>query len=212
MANDNPSKPGPEVIRINTGDEIRVNADESQVELWMAGNYAPAWFRDAKTQAEIDGDVDDDDMVKPREIVFAVCAIESYLVEWVRDEVLKSNYRQLKKYFPAPRNGRYSSIVVRWKGVIERLVADRAIPGKPDFDNQRYWKDFEKLVRFRNGLVHGRASRPDSNAILDEDERAGPTVHDLVAMDQGWAVRVVAEVIKRLHTAVGTTPPTWLNV
>jgi hypothetical protein len=45
----------------------------------MAGHYASSWFRNAKDQALLDDG--QDEMAKPREIVFAVCAVESYLVE-----------------------------------------------------------------------------------------------------------------------------------
>jgi hypothetical protein len=206
MFNENDS---PQIIRIDTADEICVNADESQVELWMAAHYAKWWFADAKQQSL--NDDDSDGTAKVREIVFAVCSIESYLVEWVRDEVLKSNYQRLKHYFPIERK-RHLGIVGRWEQVINRLERDRAIPRKPEFGETPYWKEFQKLVDFRNGLVHGRASRPDSNTIRDERERPGPTNEDLVKMDQGWPVRVVAEVIRNLHAAVGSAPPKWLDV
>jgi hypothetical protein len=95
--------------------------------------------------------------------------------------------------------------------VIKRLAKEGAIRRKPDF-GQVYWEEFDKLVTFRNGLVHGRASRPDSNTMRDERERPGPTNEDLVKMDQGWPVRVVAAVIRNLHAAVGSIPPKWLDI
>jgi hypothetical protein len=209
MSEDNPSGDSPHTIQPKAADEVRVNADDSQVELWMAGHYARAWFTNAKKQAMVDDD--HDDMAKPREIVFAVCAIESYLVEWVRDEVLKlvnSDYKRLDEYFTIEES--YDPILERWKKVIKRLLEKGAIPAQPDF-TQHYWKEFSDLVKFRNGLMHGRASWPDSNSIPDKRKRAGPTNEELVKMDQGWAVGVVAEVIRQLHAAVGTPAPAWLD-
>jgi hypothetical protein len=46
---------------------------------------------------------------------------------------------------------------------------------------------------------------------VDRREKPDPTISDLVGMRQGWAVKVVAEVINRLHAAVGTNPPEWLT-
>jgi hypothetical protein len=143
--------------------------------------------------------------------VFAVCAIESYLVEWVRDEVLKivnSDYKRLTEYFTNQES--YDPILERWKKVTKRLVEKGAIPAQPDF-TQHYWKEFSDLVKFRNGLIHGGASWPDSNSIPDKRKRARPTNEELVKMDQGWAVGVVAEVIRQLHLAVGTPTPPWLD-
>jgi hypothetical protein len=208
MSKDNPSDDRPHVIQPFAADEIRVNADESQVELWMAGNYAAEWFKNAKQQSLFDDDLDE--MAKPREIVFAVCAIESYLVEWVRDEILNSNYQRLRHYFPIEQK-RFLGITARWQQIVNRLAIDRAIPAKPEFGEAPYWKQFEKLVLFRNGLVHGRASRPDSNMMRDHRERPGPTIGDLVKMYQGWPVSVVAEVIRKLHAAAGTNSPEWLD-
>jgi len=194
-------------LDINVHDDIHVGLDDSKVELWMAGNFAPAWFDEAKKAAGTDGDKDE--MAKPREIVFAVCAIESYLLEWVRDEVLNRNFQRLKHYFPADNKRRNSGIDERWKEVINHLYEDGVIPTKPDF-GLPYWEHFLLLLKFRNGLLHGRASRPDTDR-LPEPEKPGPTNEQLVQLPQGWAFQVVAEVIRKLHGALGTSPPKWLS-
>jgi hypothetical protein len=197
----------PETRFINVHENIAVGENEPEVELWMAGNFASAWFEDAKRQAAIDDD--NDDMVKPREIVFAVCAIESYLLEWVRDEVLNRNFQLLKHYFPIATKQRYLGIDERWKEVINHLYEDQTIFNKPSF-GEHYWEQFRLLIDLRNGLLHGRASRPD-NARLPPDERPLPTITQLVHMSQGWPVQVVAEVIRKLHSALGTLPPKWIS-
>jgi hypothetical protein len=177
-------------------------ATGSRVELWKYGTFAPAWFADAKQQ--ITGS---DDNARPREIIFAVCAIESYLFEWVRNEALKGEFKLLAHYFPVDQG--FMGITKRWKQVINHLFEDGTIPGKPNFGEQ-YWKEFTELVDFRNGLVHGGASRPDSDGVA-EAERPEPTMEQLTQCAPGWAVRVVADVIKKLHGAVGTSPPEWIN-
>ncbi len=161
----------PQVIRIGTADTLSLGVNDSQVELWMAGSYAPAWFHDAKQQATLDDDTDD--MAKPREIVFAVCAIESYLGKWVRDEVLNRNYQRLKHYFPVDK--KYVGIADRWRQVIIHLFEDGTISRKPDL-GQQYWADFDKLVQFRNGLVQVEpADRTPIPLLICERSQAQPT-------------------------------------
>ena len=175
---------------------------EGRAELWKYGTYAPAWFADAKKQVLLA-----DDNARPREIIFAICAVESYLFEWVRDKVLNCEFRLLTHYFPV--NQRRIGIVERWKQVINHLHEDGTISGKPNYE-ETYWKEFTDLVDFRNGLVHGRASRPDSEGV-SEEERPQPTVEQLQQRGSGWPVKVASDVIKKLHEAVGTPPPDWIS-
>ena len=141
------------------------------MDLWKYGTYATSWLTDAQKEATVGGE----DAMR-REIVFAVCAAESYLSEWVRDEVLKSDFgsRRLNHYFPVKKN---IGIVDRGRYVIEHLNEDGTISGQPDWVNP-FWLEFTKLVDFRNGLVHGRASRPDTEG-LKPNEKPEPTVEDL---------------------------------
>ena len=149
-----------------------------RVELWKYGTYAPAWFADARKEASLP-----DDQARLREIIFAVCAVESYLFEWVRG-VLHGEFRLLNHYFPANRDGRGIGIVERWKQVINHLHDDGTISAKPSFGEQ-YWEEFKDLVNFRNGLVHGRASRPDIEG-LTEAEKPEPTQEQLKQKGSGW--------------------------
>jgi hypothetical protein len=142
-----------------------------------------------------------------REIIFAVCAAESYLFEWVRKDALKDEFRLLTHYFPV--NQGFIGITKRWKQVINHLYEDGIITGKPNF-GEHYFEEFVELVDFRNGLVHGRASRPDSDGVADA-ERPEPTTEQLSQRGPGWAVQVVTDVIKKLHEAVGTSPPEWIS-
>lgn len=191
----------PGSFKITVGEGVLAVTGE-KVELWKYGTFAPAWFADAKQQITLS-----DDNARPREIIFAVCAIESYLYEWVRNQALKGELKLLPHYFPVDQG--FSGITKRWKQVINHLYEDGTITGKPNFREQ-YWKEFTDLVDFRNGLVHGGASRPDSDGVA-EAERPEPTMEQLNQCAPGWPVKVVADVIKKLHGAVGTAPPDWIN-
>jgi hypothetical protein len=130
------------------------------------------------------------------------CFVESYLLEWIRYLV---GPRDFKKYFPKRRVG----IRKRWKFVTKALAADKRIVGKPSFAGVD-WTAFLEFVEFRDGLVHANASLPTSKA----DPTATPPVpspDDLRDMEPDWPVRVVADLVRNLHAAVGTPPPPWLS-
>ena len=67
------------VRRVRAYEEIRVG-EQSETELWRSASWASRWFADASREAHIGPDVD----ARRREIVFAVCFVESYLFEWTR--------------------------------------------------------------------------------------------------------------------------------
>lgn len=167
--------------------------------LWLKQNFSHDWFSDALSEAKSSSGKNS----RRREIVFAVCFAESYLLEWVRDEVLQQNYEKLFDYFKKKRG-----IKVRWKEVIKKLAKDGLIKKSPDF-NQEYWKDFIKLVKYRDGLVHANVSRPDST-LLEIEKRPSPTAHELDNLKPGWPTNAVKELVLRLHDAIGTNPPPWL--
>jgi hypothetical protein len=185
-------------VRIKSSDTVTVNALE-RTELWLAASFAPSWFRDALNEAQrAKGDVD----ARRREILFAVCFLESYLLEWTRYLL---GPRDFKKYFPPGRKG---GIRDKWKRVIKELAKDKKIPGKPGFGGAD-WTAFIQLVDYRDGLVHAKASLPTSKA----DPSATPPIpspDDLRDMEPGWPVRVVADLVRSLHAAVDSATPRWL--
>jgi hypothetical protein len=68
--------------------------------IWLTYPFAKEWFEDALHEAKTGIDHN----ARRREIVFAVCFAESYLFEWVRDQVLDRKDRQklvtdLNQYF-----------------------------------------------------------------------------------------------------------------
>jgi len=61
----------------------------------------------------------------------------------------------------------------------------------------------------RNGLIHARSSRPETDPQPDKSKPL-PSKGDLDQLPAGWAVRVVVALVKRLNQAAGTRPPIWL--
>jgi hypothetical protein len=126
------------------------------------------------------------------------------LLEWVRDEVLKKQYEKLDPYFPP---GRKLGIKDKLKEVLQELEKAGEIPTSPDLGT-RTWEEFRELVEFRDALVHATASRP-----IDPSEQGNesPDMGRLNSMPAGWAVDIIVRLIRDLHTAVGTSPPSWLK-
>ena len=160
-------KPGPIEVRLTPG----------TVTLWRSATFALHWFDDAKREATARG-VD----ARRREIPFAVCFAETYLLEWVRDEVLKRKFAALDEYFP-PDDRR--GVIERWREVPKSLHAKGLIQAPPDYGKGRFWQDFTKLVDYRNGLVHARASRPQADH-MPPAEIPLPRPEDLNEMGPGW--------------------------
>jgi hypothetical protein len=170
--------------------------------VWLSANFASYWYADAKSEAIGIGDT----QRRRREITFSVAAVESYLLEWVRDEVLKRDFVRLDTYFPP---GERRPVTEKWKDTTRALASDRLIPSAPNFTGKT-WQNFCRLVEFRNGLVHARASRPQT-AGLSGIQMPVPSMEELQALEPGWAVGVITALIRELHVATGTKEPDWLG-
>jgi len=190
---------------------------------WDYG-FAPYWFRDARQEAEKFRDSPEAEMdqvrhAKCREIIFAVCFAESYLFEWVRDEVLKKKFDGLNEYFRPPlwdpdKNKWkffHKPLKKKWMKVPKKAFRKKGIPENFPDTNQDYWKAFELLWKHRNGLSHAGASRPETIRPMEEGgENPSPSITELDALKPGWAVGVVAGLVKELHCRYGSQPPEYL--
>jgi len=137
-----------------------------------------------------------------------VCFAESYLFEWVRDVVLAGkDPEDLNRYF-LPIQRRWRRLPEKWKKVINQLHCDDRIQGVLDFRAQP-WKRFLRPLEKRNGLVHARASRPETSG-RPEEEKPSPTMRELTAMEASCPTRVVVDLVEQLHKATGTDAPAWL--
>jgi hypothetical protein len=180
---------------------VEAKALAGTVREWQTHSYAPEWFADARAQAGEDKGPSS----RRREIVFAVCAAEAYLLEWVRDDVLDRDFETLASYFPP---GDHLGIRYRWKNVTKKLSDDGRIKaitwGGSD------WQDFVTLVKYRDGLVHAGSSRPE-NPDLPLGHGPHPTPSQLASLPAGWATGVLAKLIRHIHNTLGTDPPVWIS-
>lgn len=179
---------------------LGVRVEQGSLTTWRSASFAGAWFDDALREAiHLERDS------RRREIVFSTACAESYMLEWVRDEVLQDDFRALDKYFPPDCR---RSICEKWKQIPKDLKSDGRIRDVPD-PGGKTWGAFVRLVRFRNGLVHAQASRPETEGQI-QSARPVPSMAELDGLEHGWAVNVVRDLISELNCAAGTTPPDWI--
>jgi hypothetical protein len=136
--------------------EIPAGAVTTQVyppTVWRTFSFAPEWFADAKAEAGVIGHA-----ARRREILFAVCAAESYIFEWVRDTALNHDFSILATYFPIDtRRG----VKEKVRDIPKALCRDGRIKSPLDCSGREF-ADFQTLVDLRDGLVHASASRPET--------------------------------------------------
>ncbi len=159
-------------------------------------SFAPDWLMDARAEARKNGLSS-----RRREIVFAVCFLESYLYEWLRDNFL-SRGKGFRTYLPP----QFQGISERWKFVVKELYKEGLIHRAPDFGHED-WHKFTELVRYRNGFVHGLASVPEGDAAIPPVPLPGV----LDAWRPGEAVSRAIQVVKHLHRTVEMPEPEWLE-
>ena len=161
------------------------------------------WYADAVPQVQEAGRA-----ARRREILFAVCCAESYLFEWVLNDILgmrKDRFEKIFEYFPLESK---KSITQQWKEVPKQLRSEGLISGVLDMSDF-HGPDWHRLIKYRNGFVHASASRPVSASAPDTPAPV-PTITDLEGLVPGWALGVVVQHIRRLHDAVETPVPEWL--
>lgn len=165
-------------------------------------SFAPDWFADALNEARRAEGAS----ARRREILFAVCFTDSYMVEWVRDEVLKRDFKRFIKYFPLRMK---MPVYDKWMNVPKELHRDGLIVEAPDWSDQT-WNNWLTLIEYRDGLVHAVSSLPETSS-QQNDEKPKPSKTDLDQMEAGWPVKVIVALVRQLHKAVGTLPPAWIE-
>jgi hypothetical protein len=193
----------PKPIAIEAHDAFQFQ-EATTVDIWTASTFAPDWFGDSVRESKAGlGNYN----ARRREILFSVAFAESYLVEWVRDEVLKKDYQHFSTYFPP---GIKVNALDKFKEIPKKLCEDKLILRRPDW-GKSYWEDYKKLVDYRDGLVHASSSRPESGS-MSQDERPLPPASLLAQLQPAWAIGVVIELVKELHRVLGTPLPAWLTL
>jgi hypothetical protein len=171
------------------------------VTAWFEETLAPMWIEQALTT----GDLSNVAVARRREVIFAVAAAESFLIEWVRDDVFKRDLKACAVYLLAREQ---QSILERWKTIPSELVEAHLIPSMPVFASSTAWLEFHTLVATRNSLVHGNYSRPRTTPNIPGRTRP-LTPHELNSAPPGWAVRSVRALVRELCQAAETAPPAW---
>jgi hypothetical protein len=177
------------------------------VTMIVKANFAKDWFEDAYNEVTKTPYA----AARRREIIFAVCATESYLFEWARD-ILISKYpteflNKLTDCFP--ENSK-KPITEKWKDVPKKLWRG-LIEGTPDLRSCQTWRTFREVYKYRNALIHAAVSWPKTEVTASlapaRDWKA-----ELGAMGAGQAIEVVAELMRGLNDKAGTPTPDWLDL
>jgi hypothetical protein len=167
--------------------------------IWLSASFSKFWYEDAFREA---GGADVH--ASRREIVFSSCFLESYIFEWVRS----FGITHVNTYFPPnpsdPCYGR--NLKDKWKNIPTELFNNGVISVNPDLD----LSGLGMLVKYRNGLIHARASRP-STAGLSENEKPVPAVGKLRDISHGWALEIAENLVKKLHQDIGTQVPEYFR-
>ena len=196
-----------------------INSDGNTLSelLWtdiVRSNFARDWFDDAHREAtkEIPNHFAAS-AARRREIIFAVCTLESYLFEWTRGIILREYTTEidwknkLDEYFP--RRSAAKSIIDSWKDVPKKLYRLGLIKGTPNLGGPT-WNTFREVYRYRNALIHAAVSWPKlevtASLVPALDSKA-----ELGALPAGWAIKIVAELIRDLNNKAGTATPDWLD-
>jgi len=158
-------------------------------------SFSRDWLRDAYAESQREGPDH-----RRREVLFSVCLVESYLLELVRDVILRMDIDALQFYFPA---GRRLGIEEKFKEVLKHLHKDGRVAGTPNFGG-RVWADFVRLVRMRDGLIHASISRP----ISINTENA--PYCELSGLTAGWAMGVAQSLLIAMHEAAKIEAIVWL--
>ena len=159
--------------------------------------FAPEWFTDAVREA-LDGN---SLHARRREILFAVCFAEAYIVEWALHDIFHGDTRKFQTYFPHGRRRR--SAIDKWREVPDELHRDGVIPRAPK-RRAAYWQRFQELSEERDLLVHAVISRPED---ASHEARTNLTI-----VEPGWAIRTAVDLVRNLHETLGTDPPGWLKL
>jgi hypothetical protein len=181
-----------------------LTASAGKATVWQSDNFAQDWFADALHEARSG----QGHKSRRREIIFAACFAESYIFEWVRRTV---QIEEINDYFPPTprfsRDPRYRrSLKEKWKQIPHELHKDGRIPSDPSLD----LSGLGTLLKYRHGLVHAAASRPATD-VQPRKTRPFPSKSMLEKVKPGWAVVIVADLVRSLHRAVGTSPPEYVE-
>lgn len=173
-------------------------------------SYAERWWADAAGEASAVADADDPAEVRSavrRQIVFVVCALESWFFEWVRDDVLDDVAAASALFVEGGRE----RLTDRIKRVLCELHARGELATKPGFAESDVWEDLHEILDDRHGLVHAVASLPRGDVPEDAKE-ARPTPDRLVALAPAEPLVTVRGIVELVTSFADAEPPDWMEV
>lgn len=192
-------EPGPDqIIKANS---IPPSSKVEAPQFWHTASFMFPWLRDAYLES-----IEEGREHRRKEVIFAVCFFETFLFEWVRDDILKNDYQALFDFFPPDR---HMPIMDRCKTVLNRLHQAKKVLHLPVWGNIREWEHFSRLVEIRDALAHAAVSRPFQDSRTSSQKDRVP-ISDFIALRSGWALRVVTVLASELYQAAGMEIPTWL--
>lgn len=168
--------------------------------------YAESWWEDSCCEVPSEGaDRDGTRHALRRQVVFAVCALESWFFEWVRDELLEERIEATDVF------AGYRTVPERVKGVMREVEGRGGLERPFECGESTEWDDMVDLLGVRNGLVHAGASRVGGD--LPEGTRPPePTVADLRALAPYEPLRIVRDVARFLTSFAGQEEPAWMEL
>lgn len=180
---------------------------QGSVSMLVYSHYAEDWWTDACREVPA-SDADEGEIRHSmrRQIVFAVCALESWFFEWVRDDLLGQVRRAAVIFTPPPKQ----NAGVRIRRIAKRLHREGELPNEPAFDSPD-WQELPRLIRHRDGLVHGVASLPRGD-VPEEAQKAMPTPKELRTWAPSEALMTVRRAVKLVTSFADAEPPDWMEV
>ena len=195
-----------DIMSNNTGNTLNETLPMITAEIigspWISQSFAKAWFKDALNEARHGIDIDS----RRREIIFAVAFAESYLVEWVRDDILKKDFGKFIFYFPINKR---MNAADKWKEIPKQLCKDKLLRETPIL-KATFWVNWTKLIDYRDGFIHAVTSCPENLESLRKKGIA--KIHEMSKIKSGWATNVVIELVKEFHKAANMPMPEWLQI
>lgn len=168
--------------------------------------FAQRWYWDALEH--VPGDevsyFEERDALR-RQVVFAVCALESWFFEWVRDELLEERIDATDVF------GGYATFPERVKGVMREVERRGGLERPFTCGESSEWEEVIALLGVRNGLVHAGASRVGGN-LPEGTQPPEPTAADLRALAPFEPLRIVRDAVRFLTSFADQEEPAWMQL
>lgn len=169
-------------------------------QFWHTASFGQSWLKDTYLESKVDG-LDH----RRKEVICAVCFLETFLFEWVRDDILEKDYKALATFFPP---GRTMGISGKCNLVFKDLLKDNKIKEIPN-RGTAIWANFKRLVAIRDALIHAAVSRPFQDGDSATEEKT-PEISNFIGLQAGWALNVVTTLAAEFYRAAQMDVAPWI--